>query len=511
MNPRRILVVVFVGTFLAQAAWILSVPPFRGSDEFDHAYRAAAVAHGEWMPEPKPAANGRGDLVTVPRSIVTAAGPQCSALGYTGPDNCNPVSDEGDGMVTVASAAARYHPAFYWAVGTPAKLFDGANALYAMRIVGAIICAGMVTFAARNVLIWSRTRWPLAAVLASLTPVLVYSTAVAAPNGIEMASALALWGALLGLGRLSVSPSVERALLWSTIPSGMVLATVRTLGPLWLALVVLTVVGILGGRQTLAIVRRHAGPVLVITTVLVSTTLASTWWIIASSLNSLEVQGAYPDPFSNTIRQIPLWLFQTIAAFPVRNEQAPAVVYAAGFVVLGGLLAAAFIVGSSRARAWIALTSGIAILVPFVLTFATYESEGPIWQGRYGLPYSVGVILLAGLILDTARPRHRLIGPLLLTGWLALLVGHVVGMTNVVIRELAGSVSAGTSSWYEPQPWMVVLLMTSGLVLWGFAVGMMKEGKSPRVSAAGVPVLRDELDGKLLEEQTHVRDDAPRL
>ena len=81
-----------LGTLLMQAAWWLALPPFRGTDEFDHAYRAAAVAGGQWRPSGEIAAHGRGELVTVPRSLVSAAEPVCSSYPYTGHDNCHPVA-----------------------------------------------------------------------------------------------------------------------------------------------------------------------------------------------------------------------------------------------------------------------------------------------------------------------------------------------------------------------------------------------------------------------------------
>src|SRR5680860_584803 len=275
----RILVAVFLGTFLLQSAWILAVPPFRGIDEFDHAYRATAVANGEWLAEGVAPENGRGSLVTATDDVVEAAGPECSALPYTGPDNCNAVDDVGEGLVTVGSGAARYHPAFYWVMGKSAALFEGATALYAMRLAAALLCAGLVTLAMHNVMLWSRTRWPYVALLVSITPVLVYSTAVAAPNGVEMAAGLSLWPALLGFGRGDLSPNVERALLWATVPGGVVLTTVRSLGPLWLLLVVLTAVAVLGVPRVRSVIAEHRARIGVITAILVGATLASVWWI----------------------------------------------------------------------------------------------------------------------------------------------------------------------------------------------------------------------------------------
>src|SRR4051812_17846045 len=48
VNGWRVAALVLLATLLAQAAWILAVPPFRGMDEFDHAFRAAGVASGQW-------------------------------------------------------------------------------------------------------------------------------------------------------------------------------------------------------------------------------------------------------------------------------------------------------------------------------------------------------------------------------------------------------------------------------------------------------------------------------
>ena len=95
LRPRLLL--LLVGLLLSQAAWLLSVPAFRGLDEFDHVYRAASVARGEWMPSGERAGHGRGELVTVPRDILVAAGPECRALDYTGHDNCAPAADAGHG------------------------------------------------------------------------------------------------------------------------------------------------------------------------------------------------------------------------------------------------------------------------------------------------------------------------------------------------------------------------------------------------------------------------------
>jgi hypothetical protein len=120
VGARHFGLLLVLGALLTQAAWLLSVPAFRGVDEFDHVYRAAAVARGEWVATGAVPRDGRGGLVTVPRDIVAAAGPECSARPYTRPDNCRPADRPAGGTlglptgdtVLVASAASRYHPAY---------------------------------------------------------------------------------------------------------------------------------------------------------------------------------------------------------------------------------------------------------------------------------------------------------------------------------------------------------------------------------------------------------------
>ncbi len=62
-QPRRSLLLGLCGLF---AVWVLVMPPFAGSDEFDHAYRAAAAARGQWAIDPVAATRGTGAFVTVP-------------------------------------------------------------------------------------------------------------------------------------------------------------------------------------------------------------------------------------------------------------------------------------------------------------------------------------------------------------------------------------------------------------------------------------------------------------
>ncbi len=467
---RRVPALFLLGILLMQAAWIFALPPYAGIDEFDHAYRASSVAHGQWVATPSDATRGTGASVRVPGDIVTAAEPQCRAFGYTTDADCSAQARLPGGFVEVASGAGRYNPLAYWVIGTSANALKGDAALYMMRTVTALICAALLTLAAWSTASWARTRWPLIALVLATTPVFVYSTSIVSPNGIEMSAAAAVWCALLGLTRVSDAAARNR-LLWSAVPGAAILLTVRSMGPLWLALIAATVIALFNRRDLVAMLKSQRRALVGIVGILGAVGLASLAWILTQrSLVIGKADQVEPGAVAHTLPQVPLWLFQSIAAFPTRSEQAPTVVYAGALVVGLVFMAASFALASRRMR--VVLTANLALVLglPLAIGIATYYEFGTSWQGRYGLPYAIGFLLIGGLSLENARPRHRLIGPLVVGSAMVMFVVHVTGITNVLIRERRDSPLAGTAAWIEPQPWMIVGLFAFAWVALALAV-----------------------------------------
>ncbi len=496
---RRLLalpVALFVGTLLAQAAWLVSVPAFRGIDEFDHAYRAASVARGEWRPSGEVAADGRGELVTVPRDLVAAAGPECSARPYTGPDNCRPVDDDGQRQVQVATAASRYHPAYYWVVGEAARGAHGTSALLVMRWVSAVVCAAFAALAGWAVSRWARTRWPVVALLACLTPVLVYSGIVVAPNAVEIFAALSVWVALAGLAgpaRHSLTRRVERSLLVAAVPGAVVLATVRSLGLGWLGLCVLVVLGVLGPARSLALVRRHRGTLAACTGVVGLAALAAVGWLAAVRPNQLESHADNQGALAGSLIQVPVWVLQTVAAAPGRSDPAPGVVYLLCGAGLLALVVAGLRVATRRVRTATMVVAVLSVAGPFALTLMTYRDVGVIWQGRYGLPLSLGVTVLCGLALDGVAWTRR--GAVAVAAGGALFVaGHVVAVLAVLDQQRRVSPSVAAGLWHPPSAWLVL-----GLTLLGWAV--LAGGLLARSGAADASLPEPAAPGRAAQER----------
>ncbi len=471
---------VLLATLLAQAAWILAVPPFRGMDEFDHAFRAAGVASGQWRLHDE-AAGGRGLLVDVPADLVAASRGQCEELAYIVPETC-----DGDGpgtrpgTVRATTSAGNYEPVYYWVVGTAGEPFSGAHSLYAMRAMAALLCAVVLALAAWCLTTWVRGAWAFVGLLVGITPTFVYSTSLPAPNGLEMAAGVLLWTALLGLGgREGIDAALlrrERWLLAAATLSVVLLAGLRTLGPLWVVLILACVVALRGPRNVLAVANRHRLQVAVVCVLAVATSAAVLLW----TRGKVSVSPGEQRTVESGVGQVFAWLnwiLGSIGAFPFRDQPAPIWVYVCALLVLVTLLVEAVRRGAGSGRRAVVLAIVLFFVVPSVIVALTLKTHGGVWQGRYSLPFTAGVVMLAGLVLDRVRwrsePRdaRRVLVALTL-----LAVAQVVSVVHVQIAELDRPVSAGDGAWLHPPTMVTGLLMALACVGTGWIALLLARG-----------------------------------
>jgi hypothetical protein len=307
----------------------------------------------------------------------------------------------------------------------------------------------------------------------AITPVMLYSTAIVAPNGLEMAAALAFWSALLALDG-TLDRRRERSVLAVAVASAAVLMVDRTLGPLF-ALVILLTVWLLDPGLVVRTVKRHTtafatGGLVVL--------LCVAWrfaWLAGISVPP----GGSPREGSDWMWSVVVvWPMQTIAAFPLRDQPGAMIAYPAVLLVFLALVAVALRVGRGRERAALVLALATSLLLPFVLTALTYEGRGVIWQGRYGLPVTMGTVLLAAAVLDRRRWTTRLRPGLLLIASSLMAVVTAACFVKVVDMELRRAVSVADPAWHPPG---VVLLVVLSAAAWLLL----------HVSYARVRVLRD--------------------
>jgi hypothetical protein len=451
------------GVLILQLAWIFAVPPFRGSDEFDHVYRAAAAARGQWLVTPAAATRGTGAWLDVPNDIVAAARPQCVDLQYTRAEDC--YGTPGEHTTRIASGAGRYNPVFYGVVGTVALPFDGLGALYAMRLATVLLTWSLFCLALAAARRWARTAWPTSMIALASTPVLLYSSSIVAPNGVELMAALVVWTATLGLLRNATKP--DTLLTVAAAVGGCILVTTRSLGPLWCVLILvsayLTTRPAWSDLKALLLRRSSVAAAAVVT---VATALNVAWIL---GMDALNIGQTMSDPITlgHRLRILLenelLWSLQSIAAFPLRDEATRMPVYACYLVLFAGMVYLGFRYAGRQERLALAATILLAACVPFALnldphTFPNY------WQGRYGLPYSLGIALVVGVVLDN---RRRSLGTDLRLVVLALFaVAQAIGPMDVLLKGVHHPLSDYAHFPHPPAALVVCVAAVGAALLW---------------------------------------------
>jgi hypothetical protein len=466
--PRRgwVPFAVFLGVVITQFAWIWGTPPFRGIDEIDHAFRAASVAIGDVRPTRLPA-EGRGTLVEVPPGLVADAQAQCRTLKYNGASNCYPEKNLADGNVLVASSAAPYSPVFYAVIGAIAKPWDGVTSLYVMRTSASVINALLLALAAWCLLFGSRTGWPIAGLVAGLTPMAIYTTMLPAPNGVELASATLLWCALLGFQR--GTPEAHRKTLALAALACGILGSVRSSGPLFIFLIT-AFVAMSAPRDGWRLARQHWKGIGVVSVAgLVGAGYQADW--LLHHPPTVPLQNRVPFDLGLVLQQVVMWVFQWIGAMPLRNDPSSPLTYAAYLMVFAILGVLGWRRGDT-AR-WVAgAVVAASLVMPFLYTLVTFSQKGLFWQGRYALPLLMGAPILLGVALD--RPglpslaAQRAIAILSFAGSSAAVI-HAVNL------ELKRPVSATDPHWHPPTLYATLALALAAAVAFNRAVAWAQQ------------------------------------
>jgi hypothetical protein len=300
---------------------------------------------------------------------------------------------------------------------------------------------------------------------------MLYSTAMAAPNGIEVAGALLLWSALLGIARTQPgAPDTRFFLVLATI-GAVPLAVVRTLGPLWLLLVVATA-ALLLGRDRIATLARRTDAAAGAAIVLLATAGGAGWSLLARPLAVRTDEQITGSVWSLLPEQWVLWFLQAIAAFPARDEVAPTAVYAITLAAVWALLAVAWRVAAWPVRRVLLAIVVVASAVPIAATIASYEQIGTAWQGRYGYPFAMGFILICGFAADRWAGAPVRLGdwPLRVAAAVTATAG-LIAQLDVLANQTRISPLSGDPAWIAPHPAVVVglTLAGTGLLAWALA------------------------------------------
>jgi hypothetical protein len=305
-------------------------------------------------------------------------------------------------------------------------------------------------------------------------PTTVYSASIVSPNGVELFAGLGAWVAVLALvaprGEQRRSSAYGLLVLFAAL-----LANTHTLGLLWLALIGVAVGLLHGPIVTIrALLPRNARERLLAAALVIAGGF-EVFWLLTSGVNnpSSERTSIGGSPLPSILQGVLVWPLQAIAAFPSRNDGAPSAVYALMLVVLLGLLGCGlrFATLRSRSALTLAFIAATSLALPAYLTVRTFEELGAAWQGRYSMPFTVGIVVILGYLLDARvkdSPRSSMIGRSVVA---CLLLAELIGQIHVVATQKETYRVASAAHWAAPGTVLLTVLALLALGCWVRAVG----------------------------------------
>ena len=419
-------------------AWAFANPPGASPDERQHDIKAVAAGGGDLRGSPDPTASYPGAtaqqldfLRSVTRSFTIPAALVPQRFGCEGQQPDATAACHNDPPPPPAQAeqlpsyVADYPPTLYLLPGALMRLAgDAVTAL----LVGRLVCAAVVLallVAATLLLAPGRRPWLLASLGVAVTPMVLFLGGSLNPNGGEIAAALCFGAACLRIAREQPPPWV-----WVVAgAAGALLAASRALGPLWVVLTLGVALALVGGRPAMVRLRGAGRPAVVGALLLLAGLVASAAWDVATVGHTLASTASLATRLSSDARMLPgVVLPEQVGVFGFLDVQMPKAVYWAWDATVGALLLTALVLGDVRERLTLVAAAALAVAVTLGVAVFVIDPTGFPTQGRYTLPFTVVVLLLAGEIVArhaerlgaAARAASRAAIPVVLAGAAAL-------------------------------------------------------------------------------------------
>jgi hypothetical protein len=504
-TARATAAAIGLGFFLLMAGWAL-ITPMNATDEAAQIVKAAATVRlqnlGTVEHVPKTALGlgghsalsvGEVSVYRVPASFAVREMP-CFMNGTRNPSCARPMTDN-PRITSAISYVGNYEPLYYVLVGWPTLLLLGAKCVYLMRMCSALLNAVLLGLAARTALDSQRPRRALLCLTAAATPMTLFFGGIVNPNGTEICAAMLVWCVALRLVTAQEPvPLVARALAGRGALGLVLLLDLRMLGPLWAALIAAFGWWIARPETRRALVRCRPVRVAALGSAVLGT--ASLLWTALTPIELVSLSGAHPGFLRAariTLDLAPRDLREMIFSYDWAEVQLPmlaAVLLTAAYT----LLFAPLLTERRYVLPFLAMAAGV-VAIPVALQGYEMRTLGLIWQGRYLLPYAIGLVLLAGFAdLDVRRAAPETAGRML-EHWLGVFIG-LSGLTCFwwAVRENAnrsgilGPLLPRHAHWSPAVTWPgAVLPYLLGTAVLGWALWRCAERDEPALVTAPNP------------------------
>jgi hypothetical protein len=464
--------IAFALLFISMTLWALASPLMSVPDEPAHAIRAAAVVRGQLAEQPLEAdpSLARAD---VPNYIAQTSAMPCFAFHPEQSANCGFVSrGDPNTIVTTGTSAGLNNPVYYAIVGLPTLVLSGDAALYAMRIVNAILCSAALAAMFMQLVQLKRRLWSLTGAFVAVTPMVLFLGGAINPNGVEISAAAALFATLIVMTREPVVPRLlwERATV-IVLATALLIGT-RSISLLWVLVIVATSLFFAERRVLQRLVRAPAAW----TAVGLAAAIcfgALLWFAEPPALTPGPPLGAGSSPFGAALTML-ISTFDFSAGYvgffgwvDTLSPTFSAIVWGAAIVAL---IVAALLFGSRRSRLAVLSLGTVMLVVPPIVQAALVTQNGYIWQGRYMLPIFVCLLVACGVAIDsghavtpstTMSTRMR---RLLQAGFALLAIAHVTSFWWTLRRYVVGTDASlkemvAQASWQPPLGWLALTVL----------------------------------------------------
>ena len=512
-SPRRLWWLLFLVLSGVCVAWMMTTPPSGSPDEGDHIVRAAGVDRGQIFAVKSTAENGTGGIQTVPASLAAtrtiencfAFIPVSAACGKPLPHSLAPTE--------IVTGAGRYYPPYYLVVGLPSLPWPNATGVYLMRLLSALMCAGLLASAFLSAFEWRRSRLLLAGLVVAITPEAFFLAGSVNPNSLEIAGMVSLWTTLLVLADRPFAHQVPRLVLRAGVAGVAVLGT-RSLSPLWVVICVAVAVVMAGWSQVLALLRR--ADVLVAGALMAAVTIGNVVWTTAEGALDIGHSSAYAHyTFSQSLHLVRAFqgkMFdEMIGYFGWLVAKSPELTYVVWIVAIVVMVLLGLVFGGARQRILLVGVLAATYLIPIGIETRELPTFGLAWQGRYTLPLAAGVPLVAGF----AAGRRLAF----LKGWLGAGLA-AVALAMVAVAQTGGffwalgRAQTGTAQWPAlihgawrppggPSVWIVLFGLSLGALYFLVWLGVTRPlpGRGTEVPASARAL--EDVEHERSQEELH--------
>jgi hypothetical protein len=512
MTPRgRALAAWGVAVGALLIAWAFAGPPGYGPDEPSHYVRALGAGSGH---------------VTGEKFVATAAeraafGRQAAskqkALGGTEiggaggarrlhwlsrvmrrfpvPRKLSDISFTGSGprADTLASQTGSYQPYSLLAAGVAMRAgHDAPQAIRVGRLVQAAFAFAMLLAAAALLYDARAPGVSLAGLIAAATPMVIFTGAIVSPSGPEIAGAIGFTAAGLRLLR-DEDPAPPGRLAWLVLAvSGAALASARTLGPLYVALIVLALLGLAGRERLAAAWRAGGGSARAAAAVVALAITAGLVWELTVMPHPATSVSRLLDEVGPSIRRLPGLLREAVGIFGGLDSKLPAGAFAAWLALGAAVIGAGVRFGTRRERGLALALLAAAPVITVALSVSQLQTGFGL-QGRHVLGLLAVVPLVCGEIVLRRREE-------VLAGWRIALGAGVPALAGVVqgIGWLAnahhfagGSWLLRGTSWAPPAGWALwTVLAALGAAGYLALAAIVSRSPEAQAAASAVPASR---------------------